>query len=413
MSSDHLGAEVIRPRIGMGRGSSVDVGRGGVCGGRDDAPCRQSAVGLTASSNALRVSSTSSSVWAAYTYQCPPEMARTPRSMSARRALRRGAHRRRPCPRRSTPGVEAQVHVERPGHALDDAGDAALLEDRREARPSAARRHARCSRRRRPPARIESVAAAAAVDSALPLYVPGWTTGPPPISCIRSRRPATAEIGKPLAIALAKVARSGVTPNSCWPPPGPTRKPDTISSKIRTTPWRLRDLAQALEVARRGRDVAAPERFDDDRGDVAPREPGLDRLEVVPGQDHGVLDRRGVLAGREVAQPLVAAGRDVRRGPAGRRRRVDPAVVVALELDDDVAAGRAAGDAERQLDRLAAGVREPHHLGAGHELGHEPRGLVLVHASRRRAARPAGAGASRPRPPAGGLWPRMIGPAPQ
>ena len=37
-----------------------------------------------------------------------------------------------------------------------------------------------------------SVATAAAIDSALPLYVPGWITGPPPIRHIRSRRPATA-----------------------------------------------------------------------------------------------------------------------------------------------------------------------------------------------------------------------------
>ena len=69
---------------------------------------------------------------------------------------------------------------------------------------------------------------AAAIDKALPLYVPGWTTGPPPSWPSRSRRPATAPTTNPLASALANVARSGVTPNSSWPPPGPTRKPDTI-----------------------------------------------------------------------------------------------------------------------------------------------------------------------------------------
>ena len=86
-----------------------------------------------------------------------------------------------------------------------------------------------------------------------------------------------------------------------------------------------------------------------------------------------------------------------------------PAVVVALELDDDVAAGRPARDPQRQLDGLAAGVGEAGHLGARHQLRDEPRGGVLVVrlATELDAADSWRVTASTT---AGGLWPRMIGP---
>ena len=91
-----------------------------------------------------------------------------------------------------------------------------------------------------------------------------------------------------------------------------------------------------------------------------------------------MLDGRRILTGRRRPQPLVAARSDV--GPAGQADEdaVEPAVIVALELDDGVVAGRAAGDPERQLDRLAAGVGEADHLGAGHDLGHEAGRLVFL-----------------------------------
>ena len=51
-------------------------------------------------------------------------------------------------------------------------------------------------------------------------------------------------IGKPPAMALPKVAKSGVTPKYCWAPPGATRKPVMTSSNIRIVPvslqtWRI------------------------------------------------------------------------------------------------------------------------------------------------------------------------------
>ena len=91
-----------------------------------------------------------------------------------------------------------------------------------------------------------------------------------------------------------------------------------------------------------------------------------------------MFDRGGVLTGRRRARPLITDWRDARAPRQPHEDAVEPAVVVPLELDDDVAAGGAAGDPERQLDRLAARVREADHLRARHDLGHEARSLVLL-----------------------------------
>src|SRR5574341_1120915 len=68
------------------------------------------------------------------------------------------------------------------------------------------------------------------------------TRGPqPPPHATRSRMaacPTTAPPGRPPAMILANVVMSGVTPVSCWTPPGALRNPVMTSSKIRTTWWR-------------------------------------------------------------------------------------------------------------------------------------------------------------------------------
>ena len=166
--------------------------------------------------------------------------------------IRRGPRLRPSCRRRSTDrAIDAQVHVERAGHALHDALDAALIKDRGEAahQPAAGPLDALVGRSRRPassawPRRPPSTARCRCT-------CPDGSTGPPPISDIRSRRPATAEITNPFAIALAKVVRSGSTPKTDCAPPGATRNPDTISSKIRTTSCRRVISRRPVEVARR------------------------------------------------------------------------------------------------------------------------------------------------------------------
>jgi len=49
--------------------------------------------------------------------------------------------------------------------------------------------------------------------------------------------PAKQATGYPFPRDFAKVARSGVTPNRSWAPPGATRKPVFTSSRIRRIPW--------------------------------------------------------------------------------------------------------------------------------------------------------------------------------
>jgi hypothetical protein len=121
--------------------------------------------------------------------------------------------------------------------------------------------------------------------------------------------------------------------------------------------------AQRLEEAGLRRDDAhvPGHGLDDDRRELVavPLDRGRDALGVVVGADDRVRGR---------------AGRDARRGrdpegrePGARRReqRVGVAVVAARELEDAVAAGRAAREPERAHRRLRPGGDEPHLLDRG------------------------------------------------
>ncbi len=84
---------------------------------------------------------------------------------------------------------------------------------------------------------------------------------------------------------------------------------------------------------------------------------------VVPGDDHGV--RRGRLG-------HAGAGRDRLGGQAAARlgkQAVDVAVVGARELEDLLAAGRGAGEADRAHRGLGARRGHAHHRHAGHAAG--------------------------------------------
>ena len=97
---------------------------------------------------------------------------------------------------------------------------------------------------------------------------------------------------------------------------------------------------------------------------------------------------------------LRRAGRDARRiGHAERRRRaagrhqqaIDVPVVVAGELDDHVAAGEAAGQADRAHRGFGAGVDQPHLLDARHGLD-DQLGQLALGLGRRAEARAAASG---------------------
>ena len=141
-------------------------------------------------------------------------------------------------------------------------------------------------------------------------------------------------------------------------------------------------LAHPLEVAGRGHDRAAvaQDRLGDHRGDLGAvlGEDALERGRVVPcADDQGARDRR-----RHAVRPWRRRGR-IGRAPLGRPGmarpvdRVRPAVVVALEAEDLLPAGERAGEPDRVLHALRAGVAEPQQVDRRHPLGHGRRGLAL------------------------------------
>ena len=152
------------------------------------------------------------------------------------------------------------------------------------------------------------------------------------------------------------------------------------SSKTRIVPVRSQRRAHRLEIARPRRDRAgvAHRGLHDHGRDVAALEPRHQGLRVVPGHDFGVRPGQLVLtpADRDPSRPI---GRSALLG--GRRETpqdvVHPAVVMALELDHDVPAGRRAGEPQRDLHDLRSGRAEAHPLGAGHEFAEQPGRLEL------------------------------------
>ena len=116
------------------------------------------------------------------------------------------------------------------------------------------------------------------------------------------------------------------------------------SSTMSSAPSRLVSGAQAGEIAGRGRDAAgvADDRLENDGGDCVGMgvECGFDGGEVVVGQGEG-----------EVRDLLGHAGRagNAEGGDAGAgfdQQAVGVAVIAAFELDDDLAAGGGAGQAD-------------------------------------------------------------------
>ena len=152
---------------------------------------------------------------------------------------------------------------------------------------------------------------------------------------------------------------------------------------------RVAQLAQALEVARQGRNAVhvAGHRLDDDRGDLAAlrREAGGDGVEVVVGQGDRQVGDRARHAGR--------IGHAEGQGPAARldQEAVGVAVVAALELDDAVAAGRRARHAHRAHRRLGAGVDHADHVEGRHDRA-QPLGHLDLGRARRAETQTAGGG---------------------
>ena len=138
-----------------------------------------------------------------------------------------------------------------------------------------------------------------------------------------------------------------------------------------------RDRAHPLEVARGGHDrpAVSEDRLGDDRRDALAvvGERRLEPVEVVPAKHDQALAGPGRHAGR-LGRHRGMVGRAPRLGRRVRRPvdRVRPAVIVALEAHDQVAAGERPGEAERVLGALGPGASEAHEVDAGHPLAHRP-----------------------------------------
>src|SRR5262249_42497326 len=99
----------------------------------------------------------------------------------------------------------------------------------------------------------------------------------------------------------------------------------------------------------------------DHGGDVV-AERGLERCDIVPRADREIVGRVRILTRSARRRDRLAWNADV--------DVVEPAVIVAEELDDAVAARGGPRDPQRRVHRLAAGAVEDAELGGGHGAAH-------------------------------------------
>ena len=215
---------------------------------------------------------------------------------------------------------------------------------------------------------------------------------------MRSRRPPYAAQGRPPPITLPRHVRSG--PDAVAdlrPAPGDAEAGHHLVEQ-QQRPVLVAQLAQALQVPLGRRDDAHVPRdgLDDEAGDL-PRVLLEHRTcigEVVVMDDHGVPRHRPRHAG--------AARRPERQRPAAGRdeQPVDVAVVAPDALDDEVAPGGGAGEADGAHRRLGPAVDEPHHLDRRQGRARSPARAASRPRSATRSSSPGRSPSTAPRPPA-------------
>ena len=134
---------------------------------------------------------------------------------------------------------------------------------------------------------------------------------------------------------------------------------DKKDAALHTEPAGLLEIARARENAA----AVAQHRLHNDGSDVAGRRCAVQHVDVIPLSDGEVLGGVGDLPPRTEGGSTELISRRF----IADERAVHPAVIVTFELEDAVAAGERAGEAEGDLAGLAAAGSELHQLGAGHE----------------------------------------------
>ncbi len=170
----------------------------------------------------------------------------------------------------------------------------------------------------------------------------------------------------PPPTTLPKVDRSGVMPYKPCAEPGPTRKPVITSSKISTAPC----CVHSSRMAARNSGLGAIRFMLPATGSTITQamawpcvaNASRQALRIVVVEHQGVLRQIGRHAGRRG----IAEGQQARAGL--HQQAVAVAVVAALELDDRIAPGKAARQADRAHGGLGAGGHQAHHVHARHAL---------------------------------------------
>ena len=166
-------------------------------------------------------------------------------------------------------------------------------------------------------------------------------------------------------MTLPITVMSAGTPSSSCAPPRATRKPVITSSRTSSAP------DESASSRSRSRNPGSGGTTPMFAGTGSARiaagrvlgDRGLDRLGVVPGDDH----RRGRSGLGDARRGRDAGGRQARPGLG--EQAVDVAVVGAGELDELLASGRRAGQADRAHRRLGARARHPQHLDRREAIG--------------------------------------------
>ncbi len=209
---------------------------------------------------------------------------------------------------------------------------------------------------------------------------------------------------------LASATRSGCTPTApgCPTPTGSDAGLDLVEDQHRAV--LASDLAHGLQVAglRQADADVLHDRFDDEARHVATGECLLEQLGTVVRDDLGI----GQHGAGDACRGRDGTGLVGRAGLADRRLHRDHhlvvvAVIATFDLDDLVAAGDTAGDANGVHRRLGAAVGEPPHrqlVASGKHLGdvgvqlarrHEERAVVELALDRAAHDRVAVAGEQR------------------